>query len=133
MGRRWFAEQLNMKKLALIVLSAALVASCYYDNKEDLYQNFPKGDCDTTAVTYSAFIQPLLAQKCATSGCHLPPSISAGLDLSQYASAKAIADNGSFYNRIRGIGPLMPQGGPALSPCEIDKIKSWIDAGALEN
>lgn len=122
-----------MKKLALLILGATFATGCYYDNKEALYKNFTKGDCDSTTVTYSAFIQPLVTAKCATSGCHLPPSISAGLNLSQYADVKIIAENGTFFNRIRGIGPLMPQGGPPLTTCEIDKIKIWIDAGALEN
>ncbi len=116
---------------ALLLL---LVVSCYYDNKEDLYKDLPSPVCDTVDVSYSAFVKPLLERSCATPNCHIGPNASAGIDLSLYADAKRIADNGSFYGRITNTtGPLMPQGGPRLPPCDIDKIEAWIDAGALNN
>jgi hypothetical protein len=31
------------------------------------------------------------------------------------------------------VGVRMPQGGPFLSVAQIDTVKSWIDAGALNN
>lgn len=120
--------------LLLGILPALFVCSCYYDNEEDLYKNY-NTDCNSdTTISYSGFIQPLLATECAVSGCHAGPAPAAGRDLTRYQDVKAIADNGSFAGRITGTtGALMPQGGPKLPQCDIEKIQAWISQGAPEN
>lgn len=116
-----------------ILLCLALSTSCYYDNKEDLYQNFPQDDCDTTGVSFSSEIEAIIVGNCAVSGCHVGASPQSGLDLSTYPDIKAIADNGSLVGRItRSSGPLMPPTG-ALPNCEIEKIKLWVDRGAKQD
>lgn len=87
------------------------------------------GLCDTTKVTYTGYIQPLVAGKCQ--GCHGAVNPSGGLKLSTYAEVKASAQTGLFYGSIvhsAGVSP-MPQNGAKLSNCQANKVKAWISAG----
>ena len=116
-----------------MVIVLTVVASCYSDNKEEIYQNFVPCTVDTTAaVTYSADIGPLLTASCAIDGCHNSSSRQSNLDLSTYGDSKRIADDGRLKNRINGIGPIMPPSG-SLQQCDIDKIEIWINEGAPNN
>lgn len=122
-----------MKKVFLIGLCISLLGACYYDNKEDLYQNIDTNNCETDSVSYSATIAPIIGTNCAVSGCHIGPNAQNNLDLSTYADLKSIADNNQLVGRITGsTGALMPPGG-ALPSCDIDKIKAWVNNGAPEN
>jgi hypothetical protein len=121
---------MQLKNIFIFIGIAIMSTACYYDNAEDLYQNFPK-DCDVSAVSYSADVQPIIDQSCLS--CHGPIAPQAGLDLSTHASLSASKEK--VRNRInKPIGdPLvMPQGGPMIK-CNIDKINAWIDQGALNN
>lgn len=88
--------------------------------------------CDATRFTYAAVIQPLLSANCV--GCHKSGSLGGNIDLSTYATVKVQAANGKLLGSVQhasGYSP-MPKGGK-LSDCQIAQIKSWIDAGALDN
>jgi hypothetical protein len=90
-------------------------------------------DCDTTTITYSAAIVPLINNNCK--GCHNPGFLSAGLDLTNYTNVKTIALNGKLMgsvDRLPGF-PAMPKGAAKLSDCKITQIRKWINAGALNN
>lgn len=87
------------------------------------------GSCDTTNVTYANFVSGLLANKCV--GCHSGANPQGGIKLTTYTEVKAAAQNGTLYGsvaRLTGYS-AMPKGGAALSPCFVNKIKAWIDAG----
>ncbi|MCB0519818.1 MAG: hypothetical protein H6577_02845 [Lewinellaceae bacterium] len=87
------------------------------------------GGCDTTGITYSGFIYPLLANYCT--GCHGGPHPSDGLDLTTYEYVKNNALSGELYGAI-SHDPFykpMPDGGQQLSACFINKVKAWIDSG----
>jgi hypothetical protein len=123
-----------MKKL--IILSLVVLSACYYDNEEELY---PGGtDCDTTNVTYSASVLPVIESSCT--GCHSGSSPSGGILLTDHATISAagnIAEGqyGSLYGVIShhpGNSP-MPKNGTQLSDCTIQKIKAWIDQGTPNN
>ena len=106
--------------------------SCYYDNAEDLY---PGSSCDTTNISYSNDLRPLLDESCAYVGCHAGNSPSAQLDLTDYQDVKRIADNGQLVNRISrpsGDPGLMPPGG-RLGMCSIEQIEAWVASGAPQN
>ena len=127
--------KMTMKKIKLIALTTLVsigLSQCYYDNKEELYQNFEEPSCETTDMSYEFDIKNIIESNCAVSGCHVAPIRQSGLDLSQFADVKQIADNGSLVNRITGVGPIMPQSGP-LPPCEIEKITAWVNQGSLNN
>jgi hypothetical protein len=123
-----------MKKL--IILSLVALSACYYDNEEELY---PGGtDCDTTNVTYTASVLPVIESNCK--GCHSGSSPSGGILLTDYATISAagnIAEGqyGSLYGVIShypGNSP-MPKNGTQLPDCTIKKIKAWIDQGTPNN
>ena len=87
------------------------------------------GQCDTTKVTYTAFIQPLMAGKCQ--GCHGANNPGGGIKLTNYAEVKASAQTGKFYGSIAwspGVS-AMPQNGAKLSACQTSKVQAWINAG----
>ena len=123
-----------MKKF-WVVLPMMVLAACYKDNKEDMYGLGPGSNCDTTNVTYTATIQPVLQSKCATAGCHNAATSSAGINLSTHVGAKAIADNGLLLKVTRhesGVAP-MPQGGAKLDDCNLAQIQKWVQDGAPNN
>ena len=107
---------------------AVLSTGCYYDVEEELY---PDSFCDTTNVTWSADIQPLISTNCAISGCHVPGFQTP--DLTTYANVKAAADIGAIKARaIDGDPSPMPPSG-LLPKCDRQDLQTWLDAGAPNN
>jgi hypothetical protein len=86
-------------------------------------------DCDTTAVTFSGTVNPILAAYCT--GCHDASTPSAGLSLTNYADVAFVAENGALLHSLNATGgyTLMPSGSSPLPDCLIDQITSWIDNG----
>ncbi len=115
-----------MKKILRItyVILVLLLYGCYFDNEEELY---PNTNCDTNQVTYANTISPLLANNCATTGCHVAGN--GRVLLTNYTEIKT-AINGVEKRTINDKD--MPVSGP-LSACDIAKLKAWIDAGAPNN
>ncbi|WP_114779487.1 hypothetical protein [Botryobacter ruber] len=103
---------------------------CYYNVEEELY---PSNACTTAAVTFSSTIRPILARNCTS--CHSGPSPEAGLDLSAYAGAAAVANNGKLLGVITHASgfPPMPQDASKLPECQISQIRAWVEAGAPNN
>jgi Cytochrome C oxidase, cbb3-type, subunit III len=91
------------------------------------------GACNTTGITYTNFIKPIIANACL--GCHGGnASAGAGIKLNNYAETKASGLTGKFYGSIaRNAGfKAMPKGGQQLSPCFVEKVKAWVDGGMIE-
>ena len=89
--------------------------------------------CNTTDVSFGTTVAPIIQTKCQ--GCHSGGQPSGGLSLVGYTNIRTVALSGQLYGVLvpeQGF-PAMPQGGNRLPQCEIDQIKSWIDAGAMEN
>ncbi|QTN39866.1 hypothetical protein HZ996_12155 [Cryomorphaceae bacterium] len=119
------------KAIILAAIVIGLASSCSYNNVEDLHSS----GCDTTNVTYSEVIEPLMTQSCAFEGCHGGSFPAANLDLNDYDDVKKVADNGLLVNRINrapGDPLLMPPAGK-LPTCNIERIEAWVDAGAPQN
>jgi cytochrome c553 len=124
-----------MKKLIILLL--VILTACYYDNEEELY---PEGStpCDTTNVTYSGTVLPIIQANCI--GCHSGGSPQGNVSLEDYNSISAAGQipagtYGSLYGVIShasGNSP-MPKNGSKLSDCDISKIKKWIDDGTPDN
>ncbi len=91
------------------------------------------GGCDTTDVSFSQTLNPIINTYCK--GCHSGTNPSGGISLETYSGVKTVALNGKLYGAISWASdsPKMPQGGNKLDDCTISKFKSWIDAGALDN
>ena len=70
-----------------------LVGGCYRDNEAALY---PKSaapgsvGCDTTDVSYSRAIQPILTQNCVLASCHASAAASGGYILDNFYGAQSI-------------------------------------------
>ena len=119
---------------------ALLLSGCTYRNAEaELPAPSPPGGpnsppaCDTTAVSYSRTLEPLLAQSCV--GCHNAARPAADLNLQSFAQVQASARNGDLVGvigHLPGYSP-MPKNGPQLSACELTKLKKWVREGALNN
>lgn len=105
---------------------------CYYDIENELYPSDGTA-CDTTAVTYTATIQPILNQSCLS--CHSAASAQGNVVLEGYNLLKVYVDDGSFLGAVShgsGYSP-MPKGGNKLSDCKILQIQTWIASGAPNN
>lgn len=89
--------------------------------------------CDTENVSFAETVQPILENHCV--GCHGGGTPLGGINLSNHAGVKTVADDGRLYGSVAWLPDYsqMPQGGAKLSECRIDQIKSWIDAGASDN
>lgn len=118
-------------KLIVAIVIALTMHSCYYDNVEDLYPNAPA--CDTTNVTYSGTIWPIINDNCTS--CHSGGFPSGNISLSNYNEIATAANNGSLLGAIRhedGWSP-MPKSGGMLPGCDIKQIETWVNAGTPDN
>ena len=124
-----------MKRTILFLLITGLIAGCYYDNEEALYPKIDKG-CDTTGITFSKSILPILQTNCY--GCHSAgenANLGKGINLEDFAVLKQRVGTGELYASVvqdQSVLP-MPKDGAKLDTCSITKIKIWIDKGALNN
>lgn len=121
---------INKLMLGILLLAAA---ACADDNEEDLMPQQPTQQCDTSTVTFSRSVVPILATNCYA--CHAANIAEGGVVLSNYSGVKAKVDQGRLIGAIThapGFVP-MPQGASKLSACDIDKIKKWVADGAPNN
>lgn len=122
----------HVLKLGMIVVLLSMVmAGCYYDNEEDLYQYYYQDNtCDTVGVSFSNDIMPIIQGNCATIGCHVQGGTGNGI-FENYAGVKAKVDNGSLKSRVL-VQKNMPPSQP-LGDCSMSLISAWINAGAPNN
>lgn len=116
-----------MKKLLIPVCTIFLIG-CYYDKEEELY---PTGGCDTTDVTFTVDVQPILNESCALSGCHDAATKSFGHDLSNYDGTVTAVNSNRFLGAINQEAGFnaMPKNMQKLDDCSIAIISAWINAG----
>ena len=112
-----------------ILLMVGTLGGCYYDNEEYLY---PGGTCDTANVGWSAVISPIVQQKCATPGCHVPGGTGVG-DFTQPSAVTASVNDGSFRASVLGSRTMPPSSSAPLSNCELKQVQIWLDAGGTIN
>ena len=118
-----------IKFLPVIFISVVLFNSCYYDSEEELYK-FSKTGCDTTNVTYTLTIAPIIQSSCV--GCHSGASPSGNLSLQNYNEIVSAVNSKSLYTRITSTSNPMPSAG-LMDECNIKKIKIWIDSSMPNN
>jgi hypothetical protein len=108
-------------------------ASCYYDSEEALYPSL-NSSCDTTNVTFSAKIVPILANNCLS--CHSnSTAASAGnnIRLQDYVDVKARTTAIAGSIKHSGTFSPMPKNGGKLNNCSIKLVDIWIRNGAPDN
>ena len=111
-----------MVRLASIVMSlgiCVIITSC----SKTTADCGSSTDCDS--VTYTATIQPLIANKCGLSGCH-------GSEFSTFSGLKQIVDNGALESEVVN-SENMPTGGVTITCGERQQIECWINAVASNN
>jgi len=123
-----------MKKnyIFLYCLSTILITGCTYNKEEELYPN--TGSCDISNVRFATTLNPIL-QKYDCTFCHNSVTLSGNISLTNYNNVKKQVNNGRLFGAINhepGFSQ-MPQGGNKMNQCDINKVKAWIDAGALNN
>lgn len=120
--------------LLVVSMNGILLTGCYNDNEEDLY---PNNTCNTTNVTYTLTVKPIIQANCAISGCHTVASApsSAGIQLEDYTGLKAIVTSNQLLGAINHESGFsaMPKNAGKLSSCALNQIKKWVDDGALNN
>lgn len=107
------------------------LSACY---KNDLETLGGTKDCNIVNMSYANDIRTMVAVSCAVSGCH-DAGATTTFTLTSYEDVKLIVDDGRFLKSVRheqGIAP-MPKSSSKLSECNINRIASWIQAGALNN
>jgi len=105
------------------------------------------------AQTYQSEIQPIWDNNCISS-CHISSSLDGGLNLSSSTSYSELVNvtsqgygafqrvkpgdpmNSVLHQKIVGntsFGDRMPKGGSPLAQADEEKIKKWIEEGALQS
>ena len=104
--------------------------SCYYDNEEALYPTLSTS-CDTTNVTYSGTIVPIMNNNCV--GCHNNSSPGGSITLASYSDV--VAHSSRITGSIKHLSSYfaMPQNGGMISPCLITQWDIWVRKGMLNN
>ncbi|HNV27885.1 MAG TPA: hypothetical protein PKJ83_02040 [Cyclobacteriaceae bacterium] len=119
------------KKFVLPLILLAL-GGCYYDKESVLYPN--SANCtEVINPTFSGDVLPLLNSRC--NNCHGGTAPSAGINLTTYPSVMKYVNDGSLMGSINQTSgySAMPKNSGKMPACEINKIQTWITAGALNN
>lgn len=133
------AAKMNfIKKIFFLFIVSASLYGCYTDNAASLYpgSSYPgSAACDTTNVSYSGTIQPILLQYCALQDCHASASPSGGYVLDNYNGVRSTVLGGRLAGAILHTAGFsaMPKDAAMLGDCDIGLIISWINQGAQSN
>lgn len=129
----WLNNSKKVSILFVVSIVVLLTAGCYYDSEEALFPILP-GSCDTSSVSYSTDIAPLMNDYCLL--CHstsAAPSLGNNISLEGYSDFAAQAERVlSSISHEQGFSP-MPKGGGKLTDCSIDKVTAWINQGKSNN
>ena len=129
-----------MKKIILSgLLSVAILIAgltgCSKQNEAALTAKTGTTTCDTTKVSYSTQIVPILQAYCYECHGNGTDAGSGGILLQGYSSLLTWANNGYLVGCVThapGYVP-MPYGLPALPACEMNTIVAWVHQGANNN
>jgi hypothetical protein len=116
-----------------IVTFSFMASSCYYDSEEALYPSL-SSTCDTTNITFSGKIAPILSGSCLSCHSNAMAGIAGnGIKLEDYADVKArVAAISGSINQTGGYSS-MPKNGGKLNACSIKLFDLWVSKGALNN
>ena len=131
-----------MKKILKLISKAAVItlmlslSSCYYD---EIVEEIPPEIPEDVVVSFETDIQPIFTASCAS--CHptiAPPDLTVGNSYNSIINdgyiVKGDPDASILYQTLitTNAQELMPPNNP-LPNSEINKIKTWIERGALDN
>jgi hypothetical protein len=125
---------MKINSILLFVVAIGLF-SCYNDNKEELYPELTSG-CDTTNVTYTSSVVPILNSYCLS--CHSNSAANGaggGIKLENYPDVSVYALTGKLVGSVKQLGGYspMPKNAGKLSDCKVRQIDKWVSKGAPNN
>ena len=117
----------------MLVCLMAWMVSCTKESADRLAGG--AAVCDTTNVSYSIGVVPILQDNCYS--CHGSGNTggSGGILLQGYTNLLKWAMNGYLVGNVThapGYVP-MPYDGNKLPDCEVNTIVAWVNKGALNN
>ena len=121
-----------MKKIGIILILWIAAFACYWENEETLYPEIEI--CDTTFVSFSEQIIPILTNNCFTCHSNLNASdFGVGISLEDYEDvASSSTQIVGAINHAEDF-PQMPKNRNKLDTCLINTIEAWINQGTLNN
>ena len=118
--------------LTFLFIGAAVLylAGCSKQSEDKLKGNTP---CDTTNISYSGQVVPILQNNCYS--CHGGATPPTGIKLDTYAALKVFASNGFLSAAVQHTGTVtpMPYLQPQLGSCDVNTIVAWVNQGMLNN
>ncbi len=109
-------DSLSKWKIRTWILQGALNNSC--------------DECDSTNVTFSASISPIIQSQCQS--CHNAGNASGGVNLQGHGNVVNAVNTAGLVAAIQRISKPMPPAA-ALSDCELAKFDKWIADGMPNN
>lgn len=100
----------------------------YWIQQGALNNQCTSAGCDSTNVTYTSSINPIIQNWCI--GCHGSSNPGGGISLTSYSQVVTAVNSGRLMGAIRQQSGYyaMPKGGK-LSDCEIALFQIWINHG----
>jgi hypothetical protein len=127
-----------MKKVIIAAGFMVVLYGCYNDKVDKSYPLSNTGTtCDTTNVSYSKDVVPIINANCAISGgCHdAAGAATSGYDFTTYSTLQGQATNGNLVGDLEGLPRhnKMPKNGVPLASCDENKLIRWANEGAPNN
>jgi len=91
------------------------------------------GPCDTSAVSFSSDVQPILSTHC--NGCHSGSAPQGGISLTSHQGVMAVVNANRLVGAVEqkpGFS-AMPKSQPRMADCKVALIRNWVAQGALNN
>lgn len=129
---------MGIKYFAAVFSALFFFTSCTYEKVEVVVPVIDTTTvCDTSAITYTKDIQPLMLLHCGTDNGNVCHNLDAGSEfpLNTYEFDTLFAGTGQILTSItsqNGEEPKMPKEGDKLSECDVNKIKAWINQGMVQ-
>lgn len=111
-----------MKKYTILI--AILLLAC---KKEEHINNPTSTPC---IASYAKDIKPVVANKCATTGCHGHNGLA---NLNDYMTLKERADNGNINKFVFELKMMPPTSATQLTDAEKEILQCWLKNGAQNN
>ena len=124
----------SKNRLLFLLITIACSYGCV-NNKADTIKPINHVICDTTNLSYSADINPIIQENCAISGCHTNSTMAGSFTFETYTGFHQAVQHERLIGAIHhqsGFVP-MPHNRPQLSDCDIAKITQWVSVGAPNN
>ena len=119
--------------ISSIIAIGLLTSQCNYHNVEEYFDISSNELCDTTDISFSDYIFPLIENNC--SACHNSVTTYGGRNYDTFEGIKEVAETGLILNVLKHEPNFvqMPKNAAKLPDCNILKIEAWINQGIKNN